>query len=105
MTVNAYGTQAADRALGPMKIERRKVGPRDVQIDISFCGVCHSDLHTARNEWGGTSYPCVPGHEIIGKVSAVGDDVSRVTVGDTVGVGCLVGSCGHCESCREGLEN
>jgi uncharacterized zinc-type alcohol dehydrogenase-like protein len=105
MTVNAYGNQAADRPLEPLQIERRAPGPRDVQIEIAYCGVCHSDLHTARSEWGGTAYPCVPGHEIVGKVSAVGNEVSRFAVGDTVGVGCLVGSCGHCSACREGLEN
>jgi len=105
MTVNAYGTYAADKPLEPMQIERRAPGPRDVQIEIEFCGVCHSDLHTVRSEWGGSHYPCVPGHEIVGTVSAVGGDVSAFAVGDTVGVGCLVQSCGHCPSCNEGLEN
>jgi uncharacterized zinc-type alcohol dehydrogenase-like protein len=88
-----------------MAIARRAPGPRDVQVEIAFCGVCHSDLHTARAEWGGTLYPCVPGHEIVGKVSAVGGEVTGFKVGDTVGVGCLVGSCGHCAACDEGLEN
>jgi uncharacterized zinc-type alcohol dehydrogenase-like protein len=87
-----------------MQIERRAPGPRDVQIEIAFCGVCHSDLHTVRGEWGGTLYPCVPGHEIVGRVSAVGDEVTRFAVGDAVGVGCLVGSCRHCDACDEGLE-
>jgi uncharacterized zinc-type alcohol dehydrogenase-like protein len=75
-----------------------------VQIDIAYCGVCHSDLHTVRSEWGGTLYPCVPGHEIVGHVSAVGGAVTGFKVGDTVGVGCLVGSCQHCAACDEGLE-
>ena len=105
MTVKAYGAQAADKPLEPMAIARRAPGPRDVQIEIAYCGVCHSDLHTVRSEWGGTLYPCVPGHEIVGKVSAVGNDVKGFKVGDTVGVGCLVGSCGHCAACDEGLEN
>jgi uncharacterized zinc-type alcohol dehydrogenase-like protein len=105
MTVKAYGAQAADKPLEPMAIARRAPGARDVQIEIAYCGVCHSDLHTVRSEWGGTLYPCVPGHEIVGKVSAVGNDVKGFKAGDTVGVGCLVGSCGHCAACDEGLEN
>ncbi len=104
MTTKAYGAYAADKPLEPMQIQRRQPGPRDVQIDIAYCGVCHSDLHTVRSEWGGTRYPCVPGHEIVGHVSAVGADVARFKVGDTVGVGCLVGSCQHCHACDEGLE-
>ena len=105
MQVKAYGVAANARPLEPLLIERRETGPRDVAIDISYCGVCHSDLHTARGEWGETLYPCVPGHEIVGTVSAVGADVTRFKVGDTVGVGCLVDSCGHCGSCKEDLEN
>jgi uncharacterized zinc-type alcohol dehydrogenase-like protein len=105
MTTKAYGTHGADKSLESMAIARRAPGPRDVQVEIAFCGVCHSDLHTARAEWGGTLYPCVPGHEIVGKVSAVGGEVTGFKVGDTVGVGCLVGSCGHCAACDEGLEN
>jgi uncharacterized zinc-type alcohol dehydrogenase-like protein len=104
MTVKAYGAHAADKPLEPMNIYRRAPGPSDVQIDIAWCGVCHSDLHTVRSEWGGTLYPCVPGHEIVGHVSAVGGEVTKFAVGDTVGIGCLVGSCGHCPSCGEGLE-
>ncbi len=104
MTTNAYGAHAADKPLEPIAIERREPGPRDVQIEIAYCGVCHSDLHTVRSEWGGTLYPCVPGHEIVGHVSAVGADVAGFEIGDTVGVGCLVGSCQHCPSCDEGLE-
>ena len=104
MTTNAYGAYAADKPLEPIAIERRAPGPRDVEIDIAFCGVCHSDLHTVRSEWGGTLYPCVPGHEIVGHVSAVGAEVAGFAVGDTVGVGCLVDSCRHCPACEEGLE-
>jgi len=104
MTTKAYGATAADQPIAPLGIERRAPGPRDVQIDIAYCGVCHSDLHTVRSEWPGTLYPCVPGHEIVGQVSAVGADVAGFKVGDTVGVGCLVGSCKHCSACDEGLE-
>ncbi len=104
MSVKAFGAIAADHPLEPMAIARRAPGPRDVQIEIAYCGVCHSDLHTVRAEWGGTLYPCVPGHEIVGTVSAVGAQVSGFAVGDTVGVGCMVGSCGHCAACGEGLE-
>ena len=104
MTVQAYGAHSADKPLEAIAIERRAPRPTDVEIDIAYCGVCHSDLHTVRSEWGGTLYPCVPGHEIVGHVSAVGESVSGFAVGDTVGVGCLVDSCRHCPSCAEGLE-
>ena len=104
MTVKAYAAQAADQPLAPFAITRREPGPRDVVIDIAFCGVCHSDLHTVRSEWGGTLYPCVPGHEIVGTVSAVGSAVTRFAAGDTVGVGCIVDSCRTCSACGEGLE-
>lgn len=104
MTVKAYGAYASDRPLEPMEITRRALGADDVQIDIAFCGVCHSDLHTARNEWHNTLYPSVPGHEIVGRVAAVGTQVSKFKVGDLVGVGCMVDSCGHCPSCHEGDE-
>jgi uncharacterized zinc-type alcohol dehydrogenase-like protein len=104
MTTKAYGAYAADKPLEPIDIVRRAPGPHDVQIDIAYCGVCHSDLHQARSEWGGTIYPCVPGHEIVGRVSAVGDAVTGFAVGDLVGVGCMVDSCQHCASCAEGLE-
>jgi alcohol dehydrogenase (NADP+) len=104
MTVKAYGAYAADKAIESIDILRREPGPTDVQIEIDFCGVCHSDLHTVRSEWGGTLYPCVPGHEIVGHVSAVGGDVSDFQVGDTVGVGCMVDSCRSCGACNEGLE-
>lgn len=104
MSVKAYGAYAADKPLESLDIERRSVGAHDVEIAIAYCGVCHSDLHQVRSEWGGTLYPCVPGHEIVGKVTAVGDHVDSFKVGDTVGVGCLVDSCQHCASCDEGLE-
>jgi len=102
--VKAYGTEAAESPLGQLTIKRRITTPHDVEIDILFCGVCHSDLHTARNEWHNTIYPCVPGHEIVGKVVRVGDHVSKFKVGDVVGVGCMVDSCRECEYCKEGLE-
>jgi uncharacterized zinc-type alcohol dehydrogenase-like protein len=104
MSTKAYGAYAADKPLEPLEIVRRQPGPRDVQIEIAFCGVCHSDLHTVRSEWSGTLYPCVPGHEIVGHVSAVGAEVVQFKAGDTVGVGCLVGSCQHCSACDAGLE-
>ncbi|WP_133498694.1 NAD(P)-dependent alcohol dehydrogenase [Cognatilysobacter terrigena] len=104
MSVKAYGAHAADQPLVALDIQRRTPGPRDVQIEIAYCGVCHSDLHTVKSEWAGTRYPCVPGHEIVGTVSAVGSDVNGFAVGDTVGVGCMVDSCQHCAACAEGLE-
>ena len=104
MTTKAWGAHAADTPVVAIDIERRAPGPHDVQIEIAYCGICHSDLHTVRSEWPGTLYPCVPGHEIVGEVSAVGAEVGGFKVGDTVGVGCLVGSCQHCASCAEGLE-
>ena len=100
----AYAAASATAALGPITIKRRVPGPRDVQIDILYCGVCHSDLHFVRDEWGFTQYPAVPGHEIIGRVTAVGSEVKKFKVGETVGVGCLVDSCRTCPDCRAGLE-
>jgi uncharacterized zinc-type alcohol dehydrogenase-like protein len=100
----AYGAVTEKTPLVALDIERRAPGAHDVAIDIAYCGVCHSDLHQARGEWAGTLYPCVPGHEIVGTVSAVGSEVSAFKVGDTVGVGCMVDSCQHCSSCDEGLE-
>jgi uncharacterized zinc-type alcohol dehydrogenase-like protein len=100
----AYAAQAADKPLGPHTIERRAPGAHDVAIDINYCGVCLSDLHTARNVWGNTAYPSVPGNEIVGTVTAVGKDVKGFKVGDTVGVGCMVDSCQHCASCNAGEE-
>ncbi len=103
-TVHAYAAHSATTPLAPWSFERRTPGPRDVQIDILFCGVCHSDLHTVRGEWGTIAYPQVPGHEIVGRVVSVGADVTTHKVGDMVGVGCLVDSCQHCASCSDGLE-
>ncbi len=90
--------------LGPFTFERREPLARDVQFDVLFCGVCHSDLHTVKSEWPGTTYPCVPGHEIVGRVTKVGAEVKKFKVGDSVAVGCLVDSCRTCGSCKEGLE-
>jgi uncharacterized zinc-type alcohol dehydrogenase-like protein len=104
MPTRAFGAHGADQPLVSLDIERRAPGPRDVQIEIAYCGVCHSDLHTVKSEWAGTRYPCVPGHEIVGHVSAVGAEVGGFKVGDTVGVGCMVDSCQHCAACDEGLE-
>ena len=87
MLTNAYGARAGDRPLEPIQITRREPGPHDVRIDIAYCGICHSDLHQVRGEWAGTRYPCVPGHEIVGRVSAVGDRVTGLRRGDLVGVG------------------
>jgi uncharacterized zinc-type alcohol dehydrogenase-like protein len=99
-----YAARSANDALAPFSFERRDPGPLDVQIDILFCGVCHSDLHTARNEWHNTQYPSVPGHEIVGRVAAIGAKVTRFKVGDLAAVGCMVDSCEQCASCEEGLE-
>ncbi|REA56151.1 NAD(P)-dependent alcohol dehydrogenase [Dyadobacter luteus] len=104
ISTKAYGTEAAEAPLDQLGIERRKPTAHDVEIDILFCGVCHSDVHTARNEWPGTLYPCVPGHEIVGKIVSVGGHVSKFKVGDVVGVGCMVDSCRECQYCNEGLE-
>jgi uncharacterized zinc-type alcohol dehydrogenase-like protein len=103
-TIKAYAAQSATTPLAPFDIERRGPGPGDVQIQILYCGVCHSDLHTARNEWRNTLYPSVPGHEIVGRVVAVGSQVRKFKAGDIAGVGCLIDSCGHCPSCGDGLE-
>lgn len=102
--IKAYGNASAEAPLNQININRRTPTPHDVEIDILFCGVCHSDLHTARSEWGPTIYPCVPGHEIVGKVKSIGNHVSKFKIGDIVGVGCMVDSCRECEYCQEGLE-
>jgi uncharacterized zinc-type alcohol dehydrogenase-like protein len=102
--VKAFGTEAADAALKELQIKRRGVTAHDVEIEILFCGICHSDLHSARNEWRGTIYPLVPGHEIVGKVTKVGEHVKGFKVGDLAAVGCMVDSCRECEYCKEGLE-
>ena len=102
--VKAYGTEAADASLEQRHIKRREVMPTDVEIDILYCGVCHSDLHSARNDWGMTQYPVVPGHEIVGRVSQIGDGVTNYKLGDLVAVGCLVDSCRTCSNCKDDLE-
>ncbi len=103
-TIKAFGTTAPEADLAPLSISRRAVQPKDVEIEILFCGVCHSDLHTARNDWGGSIYPAVPGHEIVGKITAIGSDVSKFKVGDLAAVGCIVDSCKTCSSCQQDLE-
>jgi uncharacterized zinc-type alcohol dehydrogenase-like protein len=100
----AFAAQSSTTPLAPFPIKRRDVLSNDVAIKILYCGVCHSDIHQARNEWGGSQYPIVPGHEIVGTVTAVGENVTKYKVGDTVGVGCLVNSCRDCSECNEGLE-
>jgi len=101
---HAYAAQNAQSPLAPFELERRGLREHDVHIEVMFCGVCHSDLHQARNEWSNTLYPVVPGHEIVGRVTEVGPAVTRYKAGDLVGVGCLVDSCRTCASCQEGLE-
>lgn len=103
-SVKAFGAESKEADLKEMNIVRREVTANDVEIEILYCGVCHSDLHTARNDWGGTKYPSVPGHEIIGKITKVGSDVTKFQIGDLAGVGCIVDSCGHCDSCKHDLE-
>lgn len=103
-STRSYAAQDATSPLAPWTINRREPKPHDVQIDIKYCGVCHSDLHFARNEWGMTVYPIVPGHEIVGVVSAVGDHVKKFKVGDLAAIGCLVDSCRECDNCKDGLE-
>lgn len=103
-TTYAYAARDAQSQLAPFEFQRRELRANDVQMEVLFCGVCHSDLHTARNEWKNTIFPAVPGHEIVGRVTAVGTDVTKFKVGEVVGVGCLVDSCRTCASCEEGLE-
>ena len=104
-TTTAWAAETAESRLEPREIPRRDVGPADVRIEIEFCGICHSDVHTARNEWHGTVYPVVPGHEIVGRVVEVGTEVTTHKIGDRVGVGCMVDSCGECEACLAGEQN
>lgn len=104
LPTKGYAASAAKAPLAPFNFSRRDVGPNDVLIKIAYCGICHSDVHQARDEWGGSIFPMVPGHEIVGTVEKIGPDVTRFKVGDTVGVGCLVDSCRACEGCDEGLE-
>lgn len=103
-TVKAYGTESKTADLEAMTIERREVTPKDIEIEILYCGVCHSDLHTARNDWGGSMYPVVPGHEIVGRITNVGSEVSKFKIGGLAAVGCMVDSCGQCDSCKQDLE-
>lgn len=103
-TVKAYGTHSSDEELVLMEIERRNLLSNDIEIKILYCGVCHSDIHSVRNEWGDAKYPMVPGHEIVGEVTNVGSEVTKFKVGDKVGVGCMVDSCQHCSSCKGGTE-
>jgi uncharacterized zinc-type alcohol dehydrogenase-like protein len=100
----AYGATMPKSPLAPLAIERREPGPNDVLIDVLYCGICHSDVHQVRDEWGGARFPMVPGHEIVGRVARVGASVTAFAVGDLAGVGCMVNSCGACAPCREGLE-
>jgi uncharacterized zinc-type alcohol dehydrogenase-like protein len=102
--VKGYAAQNPRTPLAPFNFERRELGPHDVLIDITYCGVCHSDIHMARDEWGGAIYPLVPGHEIVGRVAKVGTAVKKFKIGDLAGVGVLVDSCRTCNSCRQGLE-
>ncbi|MDM1073299.1 NAD(P)-dependent alcohol dehydrogenase [Empedobacter brevis] len=104
MNTKVYAAFNETDALGPHTIERRQLSPKDIFIDIEYCGVCHSDIHTAKGDWGKPNYPVVPGHEIIGRVKEIGAEVTKFKVGDLVGVGCMVESCQHCHSCDEGLE-
>ncbi len=104
INVKAFGTDSTTAPLKEMNIERRVVLPKDIEIEVLYCGVCHSDLHTARNDWGFTTYPVVPGHEIVGRVTKVGREVSKLKVGDIAAVGCLVDSCRTCSSCEQDLE-
>ncbi|MFV8375111.1 NAD(P)-dependent alcohol dehydrogenase [Flavobacterium sp. LB1P62] len=104
INVKAYGTVAVDAPLKQMDIERRNITAKDIEIEILYCGVCHSDLHTARNDWGFTTYPAVPGHEIVGKVTKVGNEVTKLKVGDFAAVGCMVDSCQTCDNCKQDLE-
>ena len=101
---SAFGAPASDQPLASLAIERREPGPKDVSIDILYCGVCHSDLHFVRGEWGQQKWPIVPGHEIVGRVTAVGDEVEGFAVGELAGVGCMVDSCRTCSACAEDLE-
>ncbi|WP_297094748.1 NAD(P)-dependent alcohol dehydrogenase [uncultured Draconibacterium sp.] len=104
ITVKAFGTEAQDKPLHSMDVQRRALMENDVELEILYCGICHSDLHAIKNDWGGTAYPIVPGHEIIGKVTKIGSKVSKFKEGDLAGIGCIVDSCGHCHQCNDGEE-
>jgi uncharacterized zinc-type alcohol dehydrogenase-like protein len=103
--VRGYGADGKHSRLKPMTFERTPAAADEIEIDILFCGICHSDIHQVKNEWGNTVYPCVPGHEIVGTVTRIGTGVTRHAVGDLVGVGCMIDSCRHCQPCREGDQN
>ena len=103
-TTKAYAAQSATTPLTPFQFDRRETGAHDVKIEILYCGVCHSDIHQVRNEWGGSMYPMVPGHEIVGRITEVGSHVTKFKVGQLAGVGCFVDSCRVCDNCKEGLE-
>lgn len=104
MNTNAYAAFSATSPLAPFSLQRREVGPKDIEIEILYCGVCHSDIHTVRSEWGPAKYPVVPGHEIVGKIVAIGKDVEKFKLGDLAGVGCFVDSCRTCDNCMHGEE-
>lgn len=104
MRAKSYAAQSSDKPLGYYEFDRRELTENDVEIKVLFCGVCHSDIHTARGDWGEVEYPCIPGHEIAGVVNRVGGSVTKFKPGDRVGVGCMVNSCGKCEPCKQGLE-
>src|SRR5947209_2521294 len=99
-----YATHNATEPLAPFSFERRDPGPNDVVVDILYCGICHTDIHQARNDWGGSVYPMVPGHEIVGRVARVGSAVTKFKEGDLAGIGCMVDSCRTCVNCRDGEE-
>jgi uncharacterized zinc-type alcohol dehydrogenase-like protein len=105
IAVKGYGTKHSFTKLKPCTFEREEGGAHDVEIDVLFCGVCHSDIHQVKNEWSNTVYPCVPGHEAVGRVTKVGAHVNKHAVGDLVGVGCMIDSCRHCAPCTSGEEN
>ena len=105
MKTQSFAAPSADKPLIPYEFERREPTPNDVELDVQFCGVCHSDIHTAEGDWGEVQYPCVPGHEIVGIVTRVGSAVTKFKKGDRVGVGCMVNSCGKCDACKQGFEN
>jgi alcohol dehydrogenase (NADP+) len=102
--VKSFAAKEVNLPLAPFSFDRREVGPKDILIDILYCGVCHSDIHQVRDEWGGSIFPMVPGHEIVGKVSKIGSSVTKFKVGDLAGVGCFVDSCRECQNCKDGLE-
>lgn len=104
IATKGYAAQDANSPLAPFSFERRSPGPHDIHFDILYCGVCHSDLHQIRNEWGNSIFPMVPGHEIVGRVISTGDQVRKYKIGDIVAVGCLVDSCRECENCKQGVE-